>query len=177
MKRLRFFILLALIMSITNSANSHSIEEIRKTYQLAVESPSVTEKLSSDLKKIKKPDPLTLAYIASVEALKAKHSWNPYSKLSYMTNFDKLMGDAIKQNPDNMEIRFLRYTIQYYTPSFLGYSKNLEEDKRLIVDSFLKKKFVSNNKKLIKEVYDFMLHTNSLTPAEKLKMEKIIQQL
>lgn len=174
---LRSCLFILILTVITSSTQAHSIDEIRKNYQLAVYSSSITDKLSLDLKKITKPDALTLAYIASLEALKAKHSWNPYVKLQYMSAYEKLMNDAIKKMPENMEIRFLRYAIQYNTPSFLGFSKNLNEDKTIIVDAFLKRKFVSLNKVLISDVYHFMVETKSITNEEKLKMEKVLKNL
>ncbi len=177
MKFFRICILLLLLKAFASNTQAHSIDDIRKNYQLAVYNATIAEKLSSELNKIKKPDALTLAYIASLEAIKAKHSWNPYSKLQYMTAFENRMNDAVKIMPENLEIRFLRYTIQYNTPSFLGFSDNLVEDKMFIVDAFLKKKFVTFNKVLITNVYHFMVQTNSITTDEKLKMEKVIRSL
>ncbi len=176
MKTMRL-ILIVFIISMTKGLEASSIDEIRKSYIKAVEDPSLTERLSSELKKISKPDAITLAYIGSLEALKAKHSWNPYQKLSYMAEFDRIMNEAVRRMPENMEIRFLRYTIQYNTPSFLGYSKNIDEDKKVIIDSFIKKKFVTSNKVLITDVYKFMVETKSVSVDEKVKMDKVIRGL
>lgn len=176
MKRVCLLVMI-FMLAIMNGYATHSIDEIRKSYIKAVDNPSIAERLSTELKKIAKPDALTLAYIGSLEALKAKHTWNPYQKLSYMEEFNRIINEAIKRMPDNLEIRFLRYTIQYHTPSFLGYSKNLEEDKRVIIDNFVKKKFMTSNKSLITDVYQFMVETKSLSAEEKIKMEKVVRSL
>lgn len=176
MKFIRLVILFV-AMIYTSDVFSHNIDEIRKTFQLAIENARITEKLSADLKKIPNPDPLTLAYIASVEALKAKHAWNPFTKHEYMKSFGKMMNDAVKRMPENMEIRYLRYNIQYNVPSYLGYSPNLQEDKKYIIELFLNKKFVTTNKNLITEVYTFMVKSKSVTSDEKLKMEKVLRSL
>ncbi len=175
MKLIRVFLILFFVN--ISISNAHSIDEIRKTFQLAIDNSSITEKLSSDLKKISKPDALTQAYIASLEALKAKHAWNPFSKHEYMKSFGKMMNDAVNKMPENIEIRYLRYNIEYNVPSYLGYSPNLEEDRKHIIDLFLKKKFTSGNKKLITEVYTFMVQSKSVNADEKLKMEKVLRSL
>lgn len=175
MKLIRVILILFFIN--ISMSNAHSIDEIRKTFQLAIDNSSITEKLSSDLKKINKPDALTQAYIASLEALKAKHAWSPISKHQYMKSFEQIINDAIKRSPENMEIRYLRYNVQYRVPSYLGYSENLVEDRKFIVDSFLKKNFATNNKSLIYEVYSFMVTSKSVSPEEKLKMEKVLRSL
>lgn len=175
MKLIRVFLML-FIMNI-GITYAHTIDEIRKTFQLAINNSNITEKLSSDLKKISKPDALTQAYIASLEALKAKHAWNPFTKHQYMKSFGDMMNNAVNRMPENMEIRYLRYNIQYNVPSYLGYSSNLEEDRKFIVNSFLKKNFSTTNKKLITEVYTFMVSSNSVSPEEKIKMEKVLRSL
>jgi len=176
MRILRMLILMFMVMTSIQSY-AHSIDEIRKTFQLAIENESITNKLSSDLKKITKPDPLILAYIASVEALKAKHTWNPFSKHEYMKSFGKMMNEAVSKMPENIEIRYLRYNIEFNVPSYLGYSPNLEEDRKHIIDLFLKKKFTSSSKKLITDVYTFMVQSKSVSADEKLKMEKVLRSL
>lgn len=173
----KILILFILIMNIIGEIEAHSIEEIRKHYKLAVNDASVANKLADKLKKVNQPDALTLAYQASVEALKAKHAWSPYTKLQQMNAYEKLMNEAIKMKPDDLEIRFLRYSIQLNTPLFLGYSNNLTEDKQAIVNLFLKKKFNTKDKKLIKEVFDFMLNANTLSTQERLKMEEVLKSI
>lgn len=173
---MRTFLVLILMLN-TLISEATSLDEIRKSFRTAIESSTATEKLSSDLNKIKKPDAVVLAYKASVEALKAKHAWSPFSKLQYMESHRKLMDHAVQLMPENMEIRYLRYNIQYNVPSYLGYSSNLLEDKKFIVDAFIQKKFNTNNKTLINDVYTFMVKSNSVNADEKLKMEKVLRSL
>lgn len=168
-------VLILMLNSLISEATS--IDEIRKSYRTAIESSTATEKLSSDLNKIKKPDPIILAYKASVEALKAKHAWSPFTKLQYMESHKKLMDHAVQLMPENMEIRYLRYNIQYNVPSYLGFSNNLNEDKKFIIDAFIHKKFNTANKVLINDVYTFMVKTKSVNADEKLKMEKVLKSL
>lgn len=169
--------LLFLLLIYNTSVWANSIDEIRNKFRSAIESPANTEKLGEYLSKINKSDPIVLAYSAAVEALKAKHDWNPIAKRKYMTLYEKQMNEAVRRMPNNMEIRYLRYSIQYNVPSYLGYSNNLSEDKKIIIDSFINKKFTSSNKNLIMDVYAFMLETKSVTTSEKIKMDKVIKSL
>ncbi len=38
------------------------------------------------------------------------------------------MSRQYKKEPENIEIRFIRLSVQKYAPSFLGYNKNIKED-------------------------------------------------
>ncbi|MBL3656882.1 hypothetical protein [Fulvivirga sediminis] len=77
--------------------------------------------------------PLIKAYLAVSEALIAKHSWNPVSKYSYLRESESLLSEAVSEDDDNLEIRFLRLYIQRSIPSYMGMSKNIKEDKKVIM--------------------------------------------
>ena len=47
----------------------------------------------------------------------------------------KILFDAINKNLDSVEIRFLRYSIQYNAPKLLGYTENIEEDYDFIINN------------------------------------------
>jgi hypothetical protein len=157
------------------SANAHTIDEIRLKFKLAIENAEVTETLSAQLLSIPNPDALTLAYIASLDALKAKHNWNPAVKIEFMDSFEKKISKAVNAMPNNIEIRFLRYSIQSNTPAFLGYSKNLKEDRKVMVSAFSNKEMLNNNKKLLSEIYQFLVDENSLSQSEKNIIENALR--
>lgn len=158
-------------------SSDHSIEDVRKKYQLAVYDSKIANVLSEKLNKIEKPDPLTLAYKGSTQALKAKHAWNPYTKLEYMNSFDAIINEAVRLNSEDVEIRFLRYSVQLNTPKYLGLSKNLSEDRSKIVSLILQKKFKDKDKKLISEIYQFMLKSNVLSNAEREQLLAVLKTI
>ena len=54
-----------------------------------------------------------------------------FSPISKWNTFKKGKGNieqAIKIEPDNVELRFIRLSIQKNIPSFLGYKSNIDED-------------------------------------------------
>ncbi|UII28812.1 hypothetical protein LVD15_10415 [Fulvivirga maritima] len=77
--------------------------------------------------------PVIKAYLAASEALIAKYSWNPVSKYSYLRESESLLSEAVSEDDDNLEIRFLRLYIQRSIPSYMGMSKNIKEDKKVIM--------------------------------------------
>ncbi len=176
---MKFFVLVAVLIMNTLLANSsvNSIDDIRKKYQLAVYDSKVANALSDKLSKIDNPDALTLAYKGCTEALKAKHAWNPYNKLDYMNSFDKIITEAVLKSSDDIEIRFLRYSVQLNTPKYLGLSKNLAEDKSMIINLFLQKKFKNKDKVLVTEIYQFMLKSNVLSNNERDSMLAVLKSI
>ena len=62
----------------------------------------------------------------------ALHHINPFKKMSFFGDGKKLLEESISREPQNLELRFLRLTIQTNLPSFLGYSDNKESDKKFV---------------------------------------------
>ncbi|MEM1407904.1 MAG: hypothetical protein AAGG59_14085 [Bacteroidota bacterium] len=72
------------------------------------------------------------AYQAAAKALIAKYTWNPLTKVSSLKNVEELLKNAVDEEKDNLEIRFLRFYIQNSIPTYLGFSKNLKEDGNIL---------------------------------------------
>jgi hypothetical protein len=109
------------------------IDVLRREYLQAVENEKKTDELLATLTKENSQEPLFIGYKAALEALKAKHAFNPYNKMTYLKKAQKTFEQAIGMSPEDVEVRFLRFSVQHYLPGFLGASKNLEEDKQVIV--------------------------------------------
>ncbi len=73
-----------------------------------------------------------LAYLGAYKAIWANHTINPISKLSTFEKGKKDIEAAVKLEPNNIEIRFIRLSIQKNCPSFLGYRKHIESDLKFI---------------------------------------------
>jgi hypothetical protein len=102
-----------------------SIEDEEKTYELE---HFIINKYSDDYSKY---NPIILAYYGGVQALKAKHAFNPVSKLSHLISGLNRLKEAIGKSPDNLEIRFMRFSILDNVPAILGYG-----DERLFIPYF-----------------------------------------
>lgn len=111
-----------------------NISEIRQLYVQSAEDEAAAEKL---LKFSEENDDsaLLLGYKAAAEMMMAKHVINPLSKMSHFSKGKKAFSRAIEAKPENVELRFLRFSVQSETPDFLGYKDNLEEDKKMLFSS------------------------------------------
>ena len=68
--------------------------------------------------------------------LMAKNSFNPIKKWNYFSKGKLLLESAINDNNMSIELRFLRFSAQLNAPTFLNYSSNVKEDKKMIIKSF-----------------------------------------
>jgi hypothetical protein len=145
---------------------------IRKTIVLAVNNEKITDSLLQKLSPFSDKNPLLMGYVATLQALKSKHHWNPYSKLRYLQLASKNMNKAVAGAPMNLEIRFMRFSIQHFTPSFLGYSKQLAEDRQVLVKLYETQNFGTADAIFVKSIAQFMLESKRCTEAEKQLFKK-----
>ena len=145
---------------------------IRKTIVQAVNNERITDSLLQKLKPFSEKNPLLMGYVGTLQALKSKHHWNPYSKLKYLQLATKTMNKAVAGAPMNLEIRFMRFSIQHYTPSFLGYSKQLAEDRQVLVKLYETQNFGTADAIFLKSIAQFMLESKRCTEAEKQLFKK-----
>lgn len=73
------------------------------------------------------------AYLGVLEAMKGKHALNPFNKYKYVKNGVDRLSRAIKLAPENLELRFLRFSLEDNIPLFLNMSRHLDEDKKKIL--------------------------------------------
>jgi hypothetical protein len=164
--KLGFLLFLMLFFLYFPVANSQQLSAIRKEYYAATTDGREAEKLYVKLRQLKPSDPVLMAYYGSAQALKAKYSWNPYNKVSYLTEGRKTLRSAVAKSPENLEIRFLRYCLEYYLPAFLGMSDNLEADRKKIVYLIEKKQYGGIDEALLKNLISFLKQSKSCTSEE-----------
>lgn len=104
---------------------------LRKNLGIAPENKSVCEQMIESIPS-NTANPVFLAYLGAYQTIWANHVINPFSKLSTFNKGKKNLQKAVSLENNNVEIRFLRYSIQKNAPKFLGYSDNLAEDKKYI---------------------------------------------
>ena len=81
-------------------------------------------------------------YLGAAFMVKAKYIRFPFQKWKFFKKGKKKLEEAISKEPNFVELRWLRYCIQYSIPSFLNYNNNQLEDKDFIIkhgNSFHKK--------------------------------------
>jgi hypothetical protein len=112
-------------------AQRSDIDLIRKNYKKSVYNKDICKEM---IQKFENNDSngIDLAYLGAFQSIWAKHSVNPLQKLRTFNKGKNNIDKAIKQEPDQLESRLIRYSVQKESPRFLGYKKNIDEDRIFI---------------------------------------------
>lgn len=79
--------------------------------------------------------PVLVCYKGANEMIQAKYALNPFVKLAKFNKGKALLIKAIGRDTLNLEMRFIRYSIQSNLPAFLNYGDELGADKRFLVNN------------------------------------------
>jgi hypothetical protein len=132
-----------------------------------------------DLKKIISHDgyrnsPLTKAYKGLSETMMAQYAFMPTSKLRYFNNGKYKIESAIKAEPSNPELRYIRLMVQLNAPSLLGYNDKISDDLNFFTINT--PKFALDKKWRILFT-DNLLKTKYIKPDQKSMLLKVRKQL
>lgn len=111
-----------------------ALSGLRENYNKTVTDKKLCENMMRALGALKNISPTQLAYLGGLQAIWAKHVFNPIDKLGTFKKGKKNIEQAISLEPNNIELRFIRLSIQKNIPSFLGYKSNIKEDTILIME-------------------------------------------
>jgi hypothetical protein len=106
------------------------LDAIRNSYRLAAADKEVCKEMIDKLENSE--DAVHIAYLGAFQAIWAKHTDNPFKKLGTFRRGKNNIEKAIALDPSNAEVRFIRMSVQLNAPKFLGYSSNIEEDRKFI---------------------------------------------
>ncbi|MEN2436649.1 hypothetical protein AAH994_14625 [Weeksellaceae bacterium A-14] len=149
MKCFSFVYVLSLLLM---SFQTNVLEEARNGYSKAVSDKKLCKEMMQKLDHSSITSVLNFAYLGAFESIWAHHSINPVTKLSTFKAGKNKIEKAIKKEPRNAEIRYIRLSIQKKSPSFLGYKSNINEDM-----DFLKKNRSQITSKTVLNNIDLLL--------------------
>ncbi|MBN1300705.1 MAG: hypothetical protein JW995_05780 [Melioribacteraceae bacterium] len=154
------------------------IEKLRVTYYSGVENEDYIDSLKTIITKnfgenISRYPALILAYHAGIEALKSKHSFWPFTKMTYLNDSMDIFEKAITNEPENLEIRFMRYSILYFVPGILGYESEEQNDLEKVYQLLLNQNYSVVDFGLQKGMAEFILQSGSLNETELNKLYRI----
>jgi len=132
-------ILAILLVFVTMNVNTIHVKEIRESYKTCNQSKEHAEAFYELTKQsLGNKGAIYRGYHGAALALKAAYGWNPITKLSFFNKGKKMIDQAILSEPDNIELRMIRLSIQSNAPKMIGYYENIEEDKKFILDNISK---------------------------------------
>ena len=124
-----------------NFVFAQNIKDVRSMYFKSIDNISKCNSLKVLLNSIENKDNTINAYVGSNTLLYCKFTDDVFEKFSYFEEGKKMIEEAIKLDPDNLEIKFLRFINQTNAPWFLNYKSNIKDDY----------KFISSNLNLISD--------------------------
>ena len=140
------------------------VAEVRALYKKAVESEAEATALYSMLQDVNENDDKVLVgYKGALTAITAKYEKEVKTKKERFKAGVSLIEFAVSQEPENVELRFIRLSIQQNSPKFLKYKKNISEDKALIFDNLES----LENAKLKAHIEDYILYSKNFSEQEK----------
>jgi len=142
-------------------------------YHVAAKEQDEAKNFLALMEKYKGRDPVITGYRGVANAIMAKHAWSPYAKLKYLRNSSRIFEEAVKLNPSNAEVRFLRYSIENYVPRYLNMSGNLMEDKKVFMAALLKHPKSGIPQESAKIMVDFLLRKDLVSGEERRQVENL----
>lgn len=153
--KMLFFGFLSLI------AYAISLDEVRSLYPKALDDASITNTLVEKLSSISQDEAIELyGYKGAVLTLKANHAKAIKDKKGFFKEGVSILEAAIASEPDNIELRFIRLSVQENAPKIVKYNDAINADKDFILDHFSGIKDNSLKNLIRKYVQDSKVFTN-----------------
>jgi hypothetical protein len=140
-----------------------SITEVRKLYATANNSESIAKEFAVKLNEVSKEDNKTLvAYKGASLALLSKLANRVSEKMKKFKEGAGLIEYAVASEPNNIEIRMIRLSVQENVPMIVNYRGKKKEDKKFLLDHY---KEQTEAMKIY--IGDFISQSKTFTQTEK----------
>ena len=141
--------------------NNPSIAEIRKWYPNASKSENNAKEFALKLADVSDNDKTIAAYKGASITMIAKFKKKVSDKINTFKEGTKLIEIAVSNEPNNIEIRLIRLSVQENVPAIVKYKKNISEDKIFILKHF------KEQSPILKEyIKSFILQSKSFSAEE-----------
>jgi hypothetical protein len=143
---------------------------LRRLYKEASENEKKLKDFEQAIQQEEVSEAIRYAYKGALQALKGKYSFLPAIKLNFFWEASGYLQKALAQEPENVEIIFLRFTVECGVPSLMSYALHLQEDRKKIVELLPESHLEEDFKKAIAE---YLIQSGKCTFAEK----KVLQEI
>lgn len=144
--------LLAVLFFLFSFVNVNITDKARINYNKAVTDKSVCNEIIKELQGSNNVSALKIAYLGGYRTIWANHILSPIEKLKTFKEGRKLIEEAVQKESNNIEIRFIRLSVQKNAPAFLGYKSNIKED-----EEFLRKNKNAVSSEILSKNIDILL--------------------
>ena len=150
-----------LTFSLLSAVDEIKLIELRNLYEQAINNEKANLRLANLIHSGNNSATI-IGYKGAGTMILANHVFSPISKLNKFNRGKKLLEQAVKQDPTNLELRYLRLTIQTNVPKFLGYSKEINTDKTILINGLEQ----LSDKDLKNRIVDYLLKSSICTNDE-----------
>ncbi len=152
-----------------------TVEEVRDSFYNGWESECGATELYAQLQGLELSNAVLVAYKGAAEMTLANCVSNPWKKYQYFKNGKKELEAAIEKDPENFEIRYLRFAVQSNLPGILNYN-NLEEDKEFLIESLILQTQINIPVDYINFVLEQLIQSEELSLEEKNKLNLLLSK-
>ena len=155
-------LLLSILLWI-NFLAAPELSAIRKMYADVAKSETNAKEFLDKLAGVSTTDDNVLvAYKAASILLDSKFEDKLRNKMERFKEGAKLLESTVKNEPNNIEIRMIRLSIQENVPGITGYKKNIKEDRQ-----FITAHYGEQNATLKEYLKNFVLQSKSFSEKER----------
>lgn len=182
---LKFIIQISIFLlgfQITNAQNdSLNLNKIRNLFYQAVQNENKLATLKNEIKsafgeKKEKYPPIGLAYFGASLTLEAKHSFNPINKINSLREGLKILDKSVKLETNNLEIRFLRFSVLHHLPDILGYGTEKVDDVETIYKLLLKQDYINLPFEIQKGIANFLIKSKRISKEQIISLNLIFNK-
>lgn len=157
------------------SSELKMIHEVRAAFFQSTVNRSLTEQLHQQLSVSKFSSPVLLGYQGVAEAMMADRVLNPWKKYQHFVAGTETLERALKIEPNNLELRFLRFLVQSKSPRFLGYYSKLEKDKEFLLAGLTKESRSEVPDWLYSEISSYLLASGEYSLSEEASLSQAMK--
>ena len=129
--------LIPIFLCCTTYLSRPDLSQIRTEYPEAAKNGEKAHKLYESLSTVTKDDDKVLvAYKGGVSTIMAQFAKGLKEKADLFKEGRDLLEYAVKEAPENIEIRCIRMGVQENSPKITGYHDNIEDDKKFILTNY-----------------------------------------
>ena len=137
MKKQMLILAMMIVLSVSLVHGETTQDKARKFFFIAGGDPCRAEELLEVTGMNNSGLPIMLAYEGAAYTILADCIKSPFKKLKNFNHGKEMIEEAIILDPEDPEIRFIRFMVQDGAPAFLNYD-NRKEDLKIIIRAFEK---------------------------------------
>ena len=157
-----------------SSGQAYPKDVIRGRYMQALKRHGALDTLYKQLSAVRSPTPFEESYLGICTGMEAQFADGMWSKYKLAAKSKSHLNRAVDRDTKDTELRFLRFTFEYYLPGFLLMSSHMNTDLKMV---FANIGFLGEAPDVKKVVLEFILSTHRCTPDETKIIERVLAEV